>query len=455
MVRVKRSLRAGGLALLLVLAGGAGTALGRAGGGSSGFGGGGGGGGGGSGGSGGSGDFDPKATAAIIVLGLLILAVIAVVARVKLAARRRRRDEREREVERAALEAAEDDAAFDADRVREGAQELFTTIQRAWSEDDRARLRELVGPDLMVEWDLRLQDFAGRGWRNVVSVEGEPRVDYVGLTNRAEEAEDRVVVCIEAKLEDHVVDGAGARVQRKDGQGDALICEYWTLAKRNGSWIVVSIEQAAEGEHQLKAPLVATPWSDDRLRDEALVELAAGEALPEGFRLAEVADLDFEEDAHGRALDLSLADGRFAPDVLEAAARRAVEAWAEAVDGDDAALAAVASPEALAALLYGDDPSRRTRVVVRGPGVRRIHIADLDAEAVPATLTVEVELGGRRYVEDRDTAALLSGSQDRATTFTEVWTLALDGPDDSPWRLVAVDGAGPAASPSPDRAASR
>ena len=39
-----------------------------------------------------------------------------------------------------------------------------------------------------------------------------------------------------------------------------------------------------------------------------------------------------------------------------------------------------------------------------------------------------VELGGSRYVEDRDTTTVVSGSKDRATTFTERWTLALDGP---------------------------
>jgi hypothetical protein len=30
----------------------------------------------------------------------------------------------------------------------------------------------------------------------------------------------------------------------------------------------------------------------------------------------------------------------------------------------------------------------------------------------------------------------VSGTKDGATTFTERWTLALDGPDDAPWRLL-------------------
>jgi hypothetical protein len=68
--------------------------------------------------------------------------------------------------------------------------------------------------------------------------------------------------------------------------------------------------------------------------------------------------------------------------------------------------------------------------------VRSIRIAVLDAGTTPATMTIDVELGGVRYVEDRDTAAVVSGSRSGATTFTERWTLALDGPDERPWRLV-------------------
>ncbi len=61
---------------------------------------------------------------------------------------------------------------------------------------------------------------------------------------------------------------------------------------------------------------------------------------------------------------------------------------------------------------------------------------DVDVEHQPATMTMEVELHGRRYVQDRDTAAVVDGSKEAATTFTERWTLALDGPAESPWRLV-------------------
>jgi hypothetical protein len=53
-------------------------------------------------------------------------------------------------------------------------------------------------------------------------------------------------------------------------------------------------------------------------------------------------------------------------------------------------------------------------------------------------MAVEVDVAGRRYVEDRDTADVLSGSKDSETTFTERWLLAIDGPPESPWRIVGT-----------------
>jgi hypothetical protein len=236
-------------------------------------------------------------------------------------------------------------------------------------------------------------------------------------------------VRIVAKLRSLVIDRHGNRIMRKRSRSEAmLLVQYWTLGRCGGRWIVASIEERAEGDHQLESEIVAVPWADGRLADESLTELAVEDGLPEGFTTADLAELYFDGDARARALDLSLADARFAPDVLEAAARRAVAAWAEAVDGDDAPLERLAAPAAGRELLYGSGDGERTRLVVRGPRVRRIRIAAVDVETVPATMTVELELGGRRCVEDRDTAAVVAGSRDAPASFTERWTLALDGP---------------------------
>ena len=446
-----------GLLLLLLIA--APAAFARSGSGSSHFGGGGGGfGGGGGGGFGGRGHF------LFIPIGggggFIILVIIAIIVfwilpklivwwrgqqtagrtvRQRVAGRQEVKD-RERRVELAAAEASEDDSAFAPDVVRPAATQLFQDIQAAWDSGDRAMLAKLVAPDLLQEWSRRLDDFDRKGWRNRVQVASTPSVDYVGLRNAAEDRDDRVTVLIQARLRDYVVDSYGQRVGRTDALSDTtMVREYWTLGKRDDRWVLLSIEQGAEGEHALTEDIVATPWSDDRaMHDEALIEGAVADAVPESTNIAELADLDFTGDARAAANDLSLADGRFAPDILEVAARRAIQAWAEAVDGDDAKLNAVAQPAAALQLLHPGDPSQQTRVVVRGPQVRQIRIVALDAAATPPTMTIEVDLTGRRYLEDRDTAAVLGGSQSRATNFTEHWTLALDGDEKQPWRIASV-----------------
>lgn len=445
------------LALLL-----APDALAAAGGGSAGFGGGGGGEGGGGGGSGAALyiliqvliriAFLGHGLGALVLIGLALVWLLFTRVMPKMQSfwsaqrstgrsARRRTSARVRRVESAAAEASEDDPAFAPDVVRVQATALFKDIQAAWDRNDRARLQRLVAPDLLREWDRRLDDFARRGLRNRVQPLGEPTVEYVGLTHRATIREDRATVRIEARLRDYVEDSYGRHVKRLGRFSEIVrVREFWTLCRSaNGRWILSSIEQGGEGVHALDEQLVATPWSDERaMRDEALVEGAVADAVPAGTKIAELADLSFAGDARAAALDLSLADGRFAPDVLEVAARRAVQAWAEAVDGNDSALHAIASPRAAHELLHPGDPSGQTRLVVRGPRVKRIDVAALDAAAEPPTMSIAVEITGRRYVEDRNTTAVLAGSQTREASFTEHWTLALSGDATTPWRIEAI-----------------
>jgi predicted lipid-binding transport protein (Tim44 family) len=348
---------------------------------------------------------------------------------------------RERRVELAAAEAAEDDPAFAPDAVRSAAADLFRDVQLAWDDRDRAELQKLLGPDLLREWNRRLDDFQRRGWHNRVQLLEPATVDYVSLVHRGQPGTDQVVVRIQARMRDFVEDQQGKHIKRTGHMTETVrLREFWTLLRTGAGaerpWILGSIEQGAEGRHALQDQLVASPLSDDQgMRDDALVEGAVAQAVPEGTSVAEVADLQFDGDAHAAAMDLSVADGRFDPNVLDVAVRRAVQAWAKAIDGDDAQLAAVAEPAAVRALLHPGDPSGETRLVVRGPQVKQIRIVGLDAGAVPPSMTVEVDVHGARYLEDRDTAAVMSGSKSRPVDFTERWTFVLTEDKQQPWRI--------------------
>ena len=426
-------------------------ALAAAGSGSSGFGGGGSGGGGysGGGGSSGGGYYGGGGAGGVggVVIGVLILLVVGIFVlywiyrqAVNAFVRERlrfRRKKRARRVALASAEAAEDDPEFAAENVHAGAEALFRDVQWSWDALDHDRLKQLVGPELLVEWEKRLKGLERKGWRNHVQIVGDVDVQYLGLVNRAEDQEDRCVVRIAANLRDYVVNKHGHHINRKGSASElTMVREYWTLGKRpGGGWMVLSIEQDMEGSHHLDEDIVASPWSDDqRLRDEALVEGAVADKVADGYKIAEIADLDFDGDARAAALDLSLADARFAPDVLETAVRAAVMGWTEAVDGQDDPLLAVATPDAAHDLLY---PGRREshRLVVRGPRVQAMRIVALDAAAEPSTMTVEVDVRGRRYLQDRDTAAIVSGDDSREHAFTERWVMSLSGDDKHPWRI--------------------
>jgi predicted lipid-binding transport protein (Tim44 family) len=372
----------------------------------------------------------------IVVVVVVAVLIIGLIARARYAALRRRRAAA---VRLAAIEAAEDDPDFAPEVVRGAARDLFVGVQVAWSASDRAVLGRLCGPDLMREWGRRLDDFQRRGWTNQVSVIGDVGVEYVGLTNRTDDRDDRAVVRLTATLRDFVVDRSGGVVMRRDTKSDtSRVCEYWTLGKRDGLWIVLSIEQRAEGDHQLSEPVVPTPWSDtERLSEASLVEQAVATKLPDGVATSEVAAAEFTGEARTAALDLALVDGRFSPDVLGAEVSRTVSAWAEAVDGDDADLRRLASPGVVSELLHPGDPTEQTRLVIRGPTIEQIRISALNAQTAPPTITVELRVRGRRYIEDRDTAAVLQGSQSSPTRFGLRWMLALEAADDEhPWRIV-------------------
>jgi predicted lipid-binding transport protein (Tim44 family) len=355
--------------------------------------------------------------------------------------RAKARAARDVRVTTASAEAAEDDPAFAALAVKASAGALYVDVQRAWSERDDGALARMLGPDLLVEWRRRLADFEHKGWVNEVSIRDGPKVEYVGLVNREGAVEDRVTVSITATLHSVVRTTDGDIITRDeddDADGELDVCEYWTLARDGDAWRLISIEQEAEGSHHLDAPIVATPSSDARIADESVTELAGADAPPPGVDPSGLISVEFDGTAHEQSLDLALADPRCAPDVLEVATRRAVDAWAEAVDGDDAALLAVATPQAVQELLYPDGAAGSARVVVRGPQLLRLAITALHPDPGDLRMDVEARLRGRRYVEDRDTAAVLEGDKDGVTTFTERWTFALDAEAAAHWQLVGA-----------------
>src|SRR5580704_2228271 len=108
------------------------------------------------------------------------------------------------------------------------------------------------------------------------------------------------------------------------------------------------------------------------------------------------------------------------------AARLAVAAWVQAVDGDDSALTAMAEQEAAHWLMH---PVRKNWQVAPGPAVTQIRIWELEAGTDPPQLSLTFQFTGHRQFAGR-----AAGEE---TVFAGLLSLALQGTGPSPWRLVS------------------
>jgi hypothetical protein len=128
-------------------------------------------------------------------------------------------------------------------------------------------------------------------------------------------------------------------------------------------------------------------------------------------------------------------DGWFTTAMVAKAARLAVAAWATAVNGDDASLAAMADPDAAHWLL---NPVRKAWMIAAGPLVTGITIWTVKPDAAPAEVGVLWRFTGRQRPvtpTKEPGLALPSGWSEAEQVFVGNMTLAFTGPDAWPWRL--------------------
>jgi hypothetical protein len=118
------------------------------------------------------------------------------------------------------------------------------------------------------------------------------------------------------------------------------------------------------------------------------------------------------------------------------AARLAVDAWVRAVDGDDAALTAMAEPDAAHWLMH---PVRKNWQVAPGPSVTQIGIWGLEADADPPRLNLSFQFTGHRQLADPSLAGPRSAGRTAAgeTVFAGLLSLVLQETGPWPWRLVS------------------
>jgi predicted lipid-binding transport protein (Tim44 family) len=154
--------------------------------------------------------------------------------------------------------AAGDHPVFGAATVRAAAASLFRATQAAWDAADRDALARISAPELLADWLARLDGNAALGIRYRTEVLNGPEVDYVGLVDEPGDGGDYVRVRVRARLRCGLEQPDGSRRPLPEARGSLKLAieEYWTLARRDGEWIVYSIRAADHGERFLGEEIV-------------------------------------------------------------------------------------------------------------------------------------------------------------------------------------------------------
>lgn len=204
---------------------------------------------------------DPGSGLAVMAPEVLLRTAMTTVkgsgARAGAAVHRGRRRARAQRVQLAATQAAVGDARLAPGTIVKSAEALFRLVHLARQARDPARLAMLLDPALELDaWERRLDPRSARQPSHT-EVRGGVRVDLVGLSRCAADGV-KVTVIIEAQLSSRSDDDR-RRADRPDKPADVVsLCQYWTLAMRDGLWTVRAIQERAAGDHHLAEPIMTT-----------------------------------------------------------------------------------------------------------------------------------------------------------------------------------------------------
>ncbi len=197
----------------------------------------------------------------LTILGCAIaLALVwGVIALVNLPAQRRL-DHRLQQVEAVAGTAG----PYGVPAVTEAAQRLFTEMYSAWDAGDRETLARISEPDLMADWNKRLDGYAAEGKRQRIKVLKGPKLDYVSLLADRELVRLRVRATLRRGFEP--AHRNRLEVQRRPVGTKVAVEEFWTLSRSSSGWILCATRpRRFRTEYTGEAIIPATPVASEQL----------------------------------------------------------------------------------------------------------------------------------------------------------------------------------------------
>jgi hypothetical protein len=144
--------------------------------------------------------------------------------------------------------------------VTDAAERLFREMYSAWDGGDRERLARISDPDLMTDWNKRLDGYAAEGKRQRVQILDGPKLDYVSLMADQKLARLRVRATLRRGFEPA---NPSRRDVRKRAVGSKVaIEEFWTLSRSGDDWILYATRPRRFGAKYTSEPII--PESEAR-----------------------------------------------------------------------------------------------------------------------------------------------------------------------------------------------
>jgi hypothetical protein len=202
-------------------------------------------------------------------------------------------------------------------------------------------------------------------------------------------------------------------------------------------WTLRNIDSSSRLEAQtLKSRLIPATWADeDRLREQALVELGQAGAPPPDVRLADLVADHLPPTA--KLSELSQVDGRFDPGLLEAVLRHLVDAWEEASTGSSEPLRGLCGEEAVRELCQPAPDQPRFKLLVTDATLDEWRTTAVEVDVEHPRVEARVSISAVRYLVDNSTGAWVAGNFELRHRLQLLWTLALVRTAHDPWRLIA------------------
>jgi hypothetical protein len=161
-----------------------------------------------------------------------------------------------------AVQAAAGNAGpYGVSAVTDAAERLFTQMYSAWDAGDKERLARISDPDLMADWNKRLDGYAADGKRQRVQVLNGPRLDYVSLM--ADRGLVRLRVRASLRRGFEPVNRNRREVRKRPVGAKAAIEEFWTLSRLGDGWKLYSTRPRRFRDEYTSERII--PESDGRL----------------------------------------------------------------------------------------------------------------------------------------------------------------------------------------------